>query len=84
MAFASTLAKNGFKPDLIETRAICSLESKPEGGWNIASMQLMVLAKIPDISTEKFDELAALAERNCPVSNLLRSGLKIELEANLA
>lgn len=82
MAFASTLEKNGYQPQKTETNATCTLASK-DGGFEITSMQLHLRAEVPNLDEARFQEFAARAEQNCPVSNLLREGLEIEMDAAL-
>lgn len=79
MAFANYLAQKGHQPEEISTRATISLE---EGSLN--RMQLDTRGRVPGLTAEQFRELAAEAERRCPVSNLLRPGLTISLEVELA
>jgi osmotically inducible protein OsmC len=55
---------------------------KEEIGWTIKKIKLHLEAAVPGISTEKFAELAAIAEKNCPVSRLLNCD--IQLEARLS
>ncbi len=83
MAFSGVLSKAGYKPESISTRAVCVLEPKAGGGHQIARMQLNVFGKVPNMDQATFEKLAKEADQNCPVSNLLRPGLKIELEADL-
>jgi osmotically inducible protein OsmC len=84
MAFAATLAAKGYKPEAIETRATCTLASQAEGGFKIAKMQLKVRARVPDIDQATLRQIAAEADKGCPVSNALRGGLEIEHEVTLA
>ena len=83
MAFANVLAKAGYTPERISTQATCTLESKPEGGFRIASMRLETRGQVNGIDEETFKQLAQEGEQACPVSNLLRCGLTIELDAAL-
>lgn len=83
MSVASTLAKNGFTPVQTETTATCRLASKAGGGHEITSMRLHVRCEVPDIEEAKFNELVREADRGCPVSNLLRNGLQIEITTAL-
>ncbi len=83
MAFALTLSKKGYEPESIATQATCSLEKKG-GGFAITQMMLEVEGHVPDIDAATFREIAEEADQGCPVSNLLREGLTIELHANLA
>jgi osmotically inducible protein OsmC len=82
MAFANTLAQKGYKPQSIDTYAACHL-SRQESGFRITRMNLRVRGQVPDIDRETFDQIAHEADEGCPVSNLLRPGLQIELEAEL-
>jgi lipoyl-dependent peroxiredoxin len=83
MSVASTLAKNGFTPVQTETTATCTLASKKGGGDEINNMRLHVRCEIPDIDEARFNELVMEADRNCPVSNLLRDGVIIEITSAL-
>jgi osmotically inducible protein OsmC len=82
MAFASTLKKNGYTAKEIETNAECTVQSK-DGGFEISQMRLHARAQIPGIDNDTFQRLAREADQGCPVSNLLRNGLQIDLKADL-
>ena len=45
--------------------------------------RLETRGKIPDIDAATFQEIAQEAEAGCPVSNALRGGVEIELDATL-
>ena len=83
MAFANVLAKKGYRVEGIETMATIHL-SPQDGGFAITKSALEVRGRVPDIDDETFRRLAEEADGACPVSNLLRPGLEIELEAMLA
>ena len=83
MAFASTLEKNGFTPVQVETTATCTVASKEGGGFEITNMRLHVRGEVPDIDEATFNRLATESDQGCPVSNLLRDGLKIEITTAL-
>ncbi len=83
MAFAGTLSSKGYKPQSIETEAICTMTPREGGGWKIAKMHLQVRGQVPGIDEATFEEIAHEADGGCPVSNLLRPGLEIELDAAL-
>jgi osmotically inducible protein OsmC len=82
MALASMLKKNGFAPKRTDTNAACTIVSK-NGGYEITQMQLHVRAEVPGIEDTAFQKLVREADKGCPVSNLLRKGLKIEIDATL-
>lgn len=78
MAVANTLDKNGFTPVQTETTATCTLASK-NGGFDITNMRLHVRCEVPGIDEATFNKLVMEADKGCPVSNLLRDGLNIEI-----
>ena len=82
MALADTLKKNGFEPKKADTVAICTVASK-NGGHRITRMELHVRAEVPGIRETVFQELVTEADQSCPVSNLLRNVLEIEILATL-
>ncbi|MFO7743560.1 MAG: OsmC family protein [Anaerolineae bacterium] len=83
MAFASALTKKGYEVEELKTTATIHL-SHQDGGFAITRSVLQVRGRVPEIHKGTFERLAEEAERACPVSNLLRPGLEIELEAVLA
>lgn len=78
MAFSNYLSEKGHVPDTITTQATISLE-----GGAINKMHLVTRGKVAGLDGASFKRLAEEAEKKCPVSNLLRSGLAITLEASL-
>jgi len=82
MAFANVLAKKGHPPQRLETEAACTL-TVGEQGPRITAMKLTVRGQVPGMDQETFRQMAREGDRNCPVSNLLRSGLEISIEAEL-
>ena len=80
MALAFQLQTAGFTPEEMTTEAAISLESK-DGGFTITKSALTLTAKVPGLDQAKFDELAGVAEKNCPVSKLLNA--EITLDATL-
>jgi osmotically inducible protein OsmC len=82
MAFANTLAQKGHNPKSVETHATCVLTSK-DGGFEITRMILESKVDIAGLNQAELASIAEEADQGCPVSNLLREGLTIELEATL-
>lgn len=83
MAFANVLSKKGYEVEGIETTATIHLSAQ-DGGFAITKSSLEVRGRVPEVDDETFERLAEEADGACPVSNLLRPGLEIELEAILA
>jgi osmotically inducible protein OsmC len=81
MALAFALQLAGFKPAELATEAAVTLEPDGAQGFKISRSALTLRAQIPGISADKFASLAQEAERNCPVSKVLRA--EITLDAKL-
>ena len=80
MALAFQLQTAGFTPDELNTEAAVSLV-QADGGFKIERSALTLRAKVPGLDKAKFDELAGMAEKNCPVSRVLNA--EITLDATL-
>ena len=78
MAFSARLAKNETPPDRLETSAVVTFIP----GTGITKSALTVVATVPGIDEATFQELAADAKANCPVSQAL--SVEITLDAKLA
>lgn len=82
MSVAKTLKKNGYDPIRTDTTATCTMVSK-NGGHEITNMRLHVRGEAPGIDEDTFKKLVMEADKGCPVSNLLRNGLTIEITTTL-
>jgi len=81
MALSGILAKAGFSPRSIKTRA--SVEMAKEGeGYRIASVTLDTEAEVAGLEEGLFVQHAQDAKDNCPVSQAL-AGVEIRLNARL-
>jgi len=76
MKLSFVLGEAGFTPDSLEATSTVTLED-----GTIKSSNIVLKAKIPGISEEKFKECADNAKANCPVSKALN--MDISLEASL-
>lgn len=79
MAFSNMLTEAGFAPTELDTSAAVSFVP----GEGIKSSALSVTATVPEITEDKFQEIAAEAKAGCPVSQAL-AGIEITLDAKLA
>ncbi|MGN6439433.1 MAG: OsmC family protein [Agriterribacter sp.] len=77
MKLSFVLQEAGFTAEEIYTNCVITFENGA-----IVSSHLELKATIPGISKEKFDEAAADAKANCPISKLLNTN--ISLDATLA
>lgn len=79
MALANHLAQQGSTAEQLQTDATVSLEPP-----RITRVRLVTRGRVPGLDSQGFAQLAAEAEKKCPVSNLLRPGVDaIELETSL-
>ena len=81
MALSFGLNNAGFTAEAIDTDAQLTLDQVP-GGFAITAIHLTTRARIPSIDAAKFNEIAAVAKANCPVSKVLNA--TITLDATLA
>ena len=76
MKLSFVLNESNFHPDELNTEAVLTFED-----GKILSIDLKLDAKVPNISLDKFIELAEDAKKNCPISGALNC--KINLNATL-
>lgn len=72
MKLSFVLGEAGFTPDEINTDCTITLE---EG--TVTQSQLVLRARVPKISKEKFEECAQDAKANCPISKLLNTNISL-------
>jgi osmotically inducible protein OsmC len=77
MKLSFVLGAAGFTPDKLETTCVITLED-----GTITSSALTVKGQVQGITPEKFQECAADAKANCPVSKAYN--MEITLDASLA
>ena len=77
MAFSLMLGEAGYEPDNIDAKAEVSLVEQ-DGDFAIDKIHLTVKASIPDISEDKFQELANNAKEGCPVSKVLNADISMD------
>ena len=80
MALSLFLGNAGFTPESLDTKAEVTLE-QVKSAWAVTAIHLSLNARVPGIDSAKFQELAAFAKANCPISKLL--GAPITLDAVL-
>ncbi|GLX89599.1 peroxiredoxin OsmC [Pseudomonas weihenstephanensis] len=80
MALSMILGDAGLKADTIDTTAEVTLD-QVDGGFAITAVHLVLKAKVPGATQEKFTELTTKAKEGCPVSKVLNA--KITLDATL-
>ena len=81
MALSFGLTGAGFPPTELKVEATVTVENE-NGGFVIKSSHLELVGDVPNITEEKFIELANGAKKNCPVSKAL-DAIDITLSARL-
>ena len=81
MALSAGLAKSGYTPKRVHTKAAVHFD-KVGDGFAITSIDLNAEAEVPGIDNTKFQEMAEGAKKGCPVSKAL-AGTTINLKATL-
>ena len=77
MALAFALEGAGHKAEEIRCEAAVTLE--PDGaGFKISHSDLTVRAKVSGLDAAKFQEIAEMAHKNCPVSKVLNAQSKLD------
>ncbi len=82
MAFSFACDKAGLATTHVETSASVRLIKQGEG-FTIDRIALTMQAAVPGIDEARFQEIAALAKRDCPLSKALDSVPEITLVATL-
>jgi len=81
MAMAFMLKEAGFVASELRTDATVTLDQS-QGNFRFTDINLNLNAKIPNITNERFQQIAEQAKANCPVSVAL-SAVPMHLTANL-
>ena len=82
MAFSFACEKAGIATTTIDTKAAVRL-AKEGDGFVINRIALTMIAAIPGIDEAQFQQIAAAAKRDCPLSRALASVPEITLQATL-
>lgn len=77
MKLSFNISGAGFTPDTLEAKAVVTLES-----GSVTSSVITLKAVVPGISEDKFAELVADAEKNCPISKLLNTEIRVDYTLN--
>jgi lipoyl-dependent peroxiredoxin len=77
MALSKILGDAGFTASEMNTKSDITLEKQGEG-FAITKAHLTLRATIPGIDAAKFQELAGMAEKGCPVSKLLKAEITLD------
>ena len=81
MALSLALGEAGFTAENINTEATVSLD-EVDDGFAVSEIELVVNAKITDISNEQFQALCEQTKKGCPISKLLNTSIKLTATLN--
>lgn len=79
MFLSGLLTRSGYTPQRIHTTATVHLTEGP----TISLIELDTEAEVPGVDEQTFQQLAAEAKQNCPVSKALAGGPEVRLNARL-
>jgi osmotically inducible protein OsmC len=82
MALSAELEKAGTTATSITTTATVTLEF-PGGNPRLTKIRLVVRGKVAGIDQARFQQVAEEALNGCPISNVLKRNLEMELDAKL-
>jgi len=77
MKLAFNIDAAGFKAEKLETTCQVTLED-----GKISNSHLILNAQVPGLKEDKFKELVADAEKNCPISKSLNTNITVEAKLN--
>jgi osmotically inducible protein OsmC len=82
MAFSFACEKAGFATRMLDTQGRVRLASQGDA-FVIDRITLTLEANVPRLDEARFQEIAALAKRDCPLSKALAGVAEISLQASL-
>ena len=82
MAFSFACEEAGFATTTVDTQAHVRLSAQGDG-FVIDRIALRLTAVVPGLDESRFQEIAATAKRDCPLSRALSSVPEISLQATL-
>jgi osmotically inducible protein OsmC len=82
MALAAACARAGYAGTRLTVTATVSLE-RVSGSWAITASQVEVSGNADGLTDEALQELIGEADRNCPLSSLIRQSAEVSIRATL-
>jgi len=82
MALAAGLERGGTPATSVDTTANCTIE-KVGDGFKVTKMRLEVRAAVPKIDAAEFRKIADATKDGCPISQVMKGNVPIELDAKL-
>ena len=82
MALSAGLEKNGTPATSVDTTAKCTID-KVGDGFKVTKMRLEVRASVPNVDEATFRKIADGTKDGCPISQVMKGNVPIELDAKL-
>lgn len=82
MNLSATLSNNGTPPEELTVSSDVGFGAKDGGGFEIKHANVEISGKVPGLTAEQFEELAATAEQTCPISNAIRGNVPIDVKVS--
>jgi osmotically inducible protein OsmC len=80
MALSNVLDEGGTPPERLEISAVCTFDVD---NVRVASSELDIRGRVPDLDAEGFQSAVKQADQGCPVSNALRGNVEMRVNASL-
>ncbi len=81
-ALANIARKNGIDVESITTTALLTMGTDDQGsdghGYSVEGIHLIVVAEMPGVTEDKFQEIADDARRLCSISKILRVPISLD------
>ena len=80
MNLSGALTNNGTPPEELTVTSNVGFGPKDGGGFEIKHANVTISGKVPGLTADQFKEIAANAEKTCPISNAIRGNVPIAVE----
>ncbi len=83
MALSAGLGRMQKPPERLDVRATATFDKVGES-WNVTTMEIQVVGKVPGLSAAEFSAAAQAAAEGCPISRALKGNVAVSVNAKLA
>lgn len=77
LIIAQEVAKAGFKPEVITTKASITLQ-EVQAQWTVSDIHVDVSVQVRDMDPEHFRAVAELAKQRCPITRALKANITMD------
>ena len=82
MALSAGLERGGHTATSVDTTAHCTID-KVGDGFKVTKMRLEVRASVPNMDAGEFKKIAEATKDGCPISQVMKGNVPIELDVRL-